>query len=64
MYGPKFQLSVLRRLSPNIGLTKARFDRALPLLARSGKVTVYMEGREDWAFVNLPLVPQPFFLSR
>ncbi len=59
MYGPKFRLSVLRRMSPNIGLTKARFDRALPLLAHAGKVTVYADRREDWVFVNPPQMPFP-----
>ena len=59
VYGPTFKLSVLRRMSPNIGLTKSRFDRALPLLAHSGKISVYLNGREDWAFVNTSRMPFP-----
>ncbi len=62
--GPTFNLSVLRDLSPNIGLTPARFNRALPLLAGSGKVTLSRYGRETWASVNPPSAPWLSFNSR
>lgn len=54
LYGSQFRLSELRRMSLNIGLPKTRFDRALPLLARAGKITLYMQWREDFVNVNLP----------
>lgn len=50
--GSPLRLSELRRCAPNIGLTKSRFERALPILARQGKVTVVPHGNVDWLTVH------------
>jgi DNA-binding transcriptional ArsR family regulator len=55
--GQHLALAPLRRLSANIGLTPARFSRALPVLADAGKITLYVRGRDDMIFVHLPPAP-------
>lgn len=50
-----FPLGNLRRSALNIGLTKPRFDRALPLLASQGKVTIVLDGRIDILYVTQPI---------
>ena len=55
--GAYLSLPLLRRLSPNIGLTPARFSKAIPLLADAGKITLCMRGREEMIFVHLPPAP-------
>lgn len=45
-------LSDLRKLAPNIGLTKAQFDRALPLLARKGSVSILTKRGGEVLLVN------------
>jgi len=57
MNGPYFPLALLRRLCTNVGLTKPRFDKALPLLAESGHVFVFADGHQDWVRVNQPFLP-------
>jgi hypothetical protein len=64
LYGLVFKLSVLRRLSPNIGLTRSRLDCAIPLLARAGKVSLEQVGRELMLRVHLPPAPWLSFNSR
>jgi len=54
MNGPHFQLDVLRRLAPNFGLTSARFNKALPVLGLSGRINVYIHGRDEFVYVNAP----------
>jgi hypothetical protein len=49
-----FPLSQVRRSAPNMGLTKARLDRAVPILAGQGKVTVMLVGSVDWLQFNPP----------
>lgn len=39
-------------MSPNIGLTPARFNRALPVLASAGKITLGLRGRKDIVYVH------------
>ncbi len=63
-YGPRLPLSSLRRMSPNIGLTKARFDRALPLLAGAGKIELFMQEGAEMVFVNQPSARWLSFNSR
>ncbi len=49
-----FPVSYLRRLSPNLGITKGRFDRALALLGDRRFVTLFIHERQDWLRVTPP----------
>jgi hypothetical protein len=42
------RLSDIRRDAVNIGLTKARFNRALPVVCRQGYAWVYLHEGEEW----------------
>ncbi|MFZ2986359.1 DUF3987 domain-containing protein [Ideonella sp.] len=55
-----YRLSELRRSAPNLGMTPARFNRALPILAGQGLVTIDTQGRQDFLHVppELPRLPQ------
>ncbi|WP_342618412.1 DUF3987 domain-containing protein [Rhodoferax sp. GW822-FHT02A01] len=49
-----FPMSDVRRLIANFGLTKHRFDRAVPVLASQGVVSVILHGRVDWLQIHSP----------
>lgn len=49
---PMLLLSEVRRTVPNIGITKSRFDRALPILAGQGAVSVIPFGHADWLQIH------------
>lgn len=53
-FGPLHKLSELRRTCANIGFTHSRFNNALPVLAGIGKITIFMQGRVDMVYVNVP----------
>lgn len=61
--GLAFPLAALRRQSPNIGMTKARFDRALALLAGGGKVWIQLDRRGDLVWLQ-PSIMSPLFVPR
>ena len=50
----RFKLADLRRWAINLGLTPHRFNRAVPVLAGSGYVTVFQDGRTDYLQLNYP----------
>jgi hypothetical protein len=52
------KLGELRRSAVNIGLTKARFNRALPLVCSQGHAWVYLHDGEEWVQF------QPHFRAR
>lgn len=55
-----FQMKDCRRQAPNLGLTAARFTRALPLLAATGKIQIVLDRRSnEWIWVN-PDFPRLF----
>ena len=62
--GPSLKLSDLRRSCQNVGLTRARFERALTVLAGSGKVTVGLNGREDRLYVHAAGYTLPYLVGR
>ena len=59
---PIFKLSKLRNESPNVGLTKARFDRALEHLCSQRKTQI-IEDR-NVQLVRLMFVEHPFFVRQ
>ncbi|MEJ6007732.1 DUF3987 domain-containing protein [Paucibacter sp. AS339] len=49
------ELTSVRRQSFNVGLSKARFDRALAELCGQGRVSIFLQGRKDLLCVHQPL---------
>lgn len=43
-----FEVADLRKRAPNLGLTKARFDKALPLICGSGQAFVYVHAGHEY----------------
>ena len=52
-----FPLREVRSSAPNVGMTKQRFDRALPILAGHRRVTVFLLGRAEWLRIETPHLP-------
>lgn len=49
------ELTTIRRRAINLGLTRARFDRAIPELCRQGGVSIALQGPKDLLCVHRPL---------
>lgn len=63
-YGQHLPLAPLRRNVANIGLTRSQFDRALPVLAKTGKIELYTHEGKDMILVRLPHAPWLDFNKR
>lgn len=61
--GPSLNLKLLRRGCQNIGLTQARFNSALTVLAGERKVTICPIGRDDVLYVHAAGYRLPYVIG-